>query len=139
MMSGIRGRNTRPEVAVRKGLHALGFRFRLHRKTLPGTPDLVLPRHRAVIFVNGCFWHGHDCALFRLPDTRREFWEAKITRNRERDTLAVVSLETAGWRVGIIWECAIRGRLRTDMDGMLTACRDWLLEGDQRLEIRGRS
>ena len=81
MMSGIRGKNTRPELLIRKGLHARGFRFRLHDKRLPGKPDLVLPKYSAVIFVHGCFWHGHDCHLFKWPQSRREFWRKKITRN----------------------------------------------------------
>ena len=82
MMSGIKGKNTKPELMVRSGLHRLGYRFRLHRKDLPGKPDLVFAKHRAVIFVHGCFWHYHDCHLFKMPSTRREFWETKIGRNR---------------------------------------------------------
>ena len=85
-MSGIRGRDTKPEKLIRSALHRLGFRFRLQSKKIPGRPDLVLPKFRAAVFVHGCFWHGHDCPLFRLPGTRRAFWDAKIKRNRERDT-----------------------------------------------------
>ena len=109
MMAGIRGRNTRPELVIRKALHARGFRYRLHVAGLPGKPDIVLPRFRAVIFVHGCFWHGHDCPLFRLPATRSEFWEAKISRNRERDREVLGALKTTGWRCLTVWECAIRG------------------------------
>ena len=82
MMAGIRSTNTRPELAIRKALHAAGFRYRLHPRDVPGKPDMAFARYRAAVFVNGCFWHGHDCPLFRLPDTRREFWSAKIERNR---------------------------------------------------------
>lgn len=137
MMSRVRGRDTKPEMTVRRGLHALGFRFRLHGRNLPGTPDLIFPRHRAVIFVHGCFWHGHDCPLFRLPGTRTEFWDSKISRNRVRDAETVLALETSGWRVGTVWECAIRGRLRMPVEAMLLACRDWLDEGNGSMEIRG--
>ena len=85
MMAGIRSTNTRPELAIRKALHAAGFRYRLHPRDVPGKPDMAFARYRAAVFVNGCFWHGHDCPLFRLPDTRRDFWTAKIERNRQRD------------------------------------------------------
>lgn len=109
MMSGIRGKNTRPEIEVRSFLHRNGFRFRLHGRQLPGKPDLVLPRWNAVVFVHGCFWHGHlGCRYFKLPKTRADFWHAKIEANSKRDALAVNLLRGAGWRVGIIWECALR-------------------------------
>ncbi len=85
MMAGIRGRNTKPEIFIRKALHARGFRYRLHPRAVPGVPDFTLPRWRAAVFVHGCFWHGHDCPLFRLPGTRPDFWLAKIERNRARD------------------------------------------------------
>lgn len=109
MMSGIRGRNTKPEMLVRSLLHRQGFRFRLHARDLPGHPDIVLPRYHTVIFVHGCFWHGHEnCRLFRWPKTREEFWRNKITRNRKNDRKSVQELLDAGWRVGIIWECMLR-------------------------------
>lgn len=108
MMSGIRSKNTQPEVLVRRGLHRNGFRFRLHVKNLPGCPDLVLPRWNAVVFVHGCFWHGHDCRLFKWPATRAEFWRAKIARNREVDRRAATALRESGWRVLVVYECAIR-------------------------------
>ena len=109
MMSGIRSRNTKPEILIRKLLHAQGFRFRLHVRDLPGKPDIVLPRYRAVIFVHGCFWHGHDCPLFKWPSTRPEFWQEKIQRNRANDIRSQQLLLNDGWRVGTVWECAIRG------------------------------
>ena len=111
-MSRVRAKNTRPELAVRRLLHSAGFRYRLHRLDLPGRPDVALPRYRAAVFVHGCFWHGHNCSLFRVPATRTEFWSAKIEANRRRDASAVTALAEAGWRSLWVWECALRGRKR---------------------------
>ena len=105
MMSGIRGRNTKPEILIRSLLHRQGFRFRLHVRDMPGKPDIVLPRYRAVVFVHGCFWHGHNCPLFKLPGTRPDFWSEKIERNQNNDNRAKAALLADGWRVGVIWEC----------------------------------
>lgn len=108
-MAGIKARNTKPEIIVRKVLFAAGFRFRLHRKDLPGNPDIVLPGRRIVVFVHGCFWHSHArCRYAKLPSTRREFWEAKLAANIERDCRAREALSSAGWRVLVVWECATR-------------------------------
>lgn len=137
MMSGIRGTNTKPELLLRKGLHAVGFRFRLHDRSLPGKPDIVLPRYRAVIFAHGCFWHGHDCHLFKWPSTRPEFWQAKIDRNREVDARSEAALEKAGWRLAIIWECALKGKTRLPLEEVISACADWLRSDQPYLEIRG--
>jgi DNA mismatch endonuclease (patch repair protein) len=137
MMAGIRGKNTKPELVLRKGLHARGFRFRLHDAGLPGRPDIVLPRYRSVVFAHGCFWHGHDCHLFRLPSTRPEFWQAKIERNREVDARSEVALKEAGWRQAIVWECALKGRTRLPLDDVIGECADWLRSDRQRIEIRG--
>lgn len=104
-MARIGAKNTVPELAVRRVAHALGYRFRLHRKDLPGRPDLVFPRHRKVVFVHGCFWHGHDCGKGRLPKSNVAFWENKISRNRERDARVVTDLEQGGWSVLILWQC----------------------------------
>lgn len=109
MMSGIRGKDTKPEMIVRSALHARGFRFRLHYKGLPGKPDLVFPKHQAVIFINGCFWHGHTCHLVKSPTTNPTFWEHKISDNKVRDERSMKGLLEAGWRVLIIWECALKG------------------------------
>lgn len=125
MMSGIRSRNTKPEILVRSLLHRQGFRFRLHGPGLPGKPDIVFPRLRAVIFVHGCFWHGHDCPLFKWPATRPEFWRTKICRNQTNDIQSRDSLLAAGWRVGIVWECAIRGRDR-NLEGVVGRLSEWL-------------
>lgn len=139
MMAGIRGKDTKPELMIRKGLHAAGFRFRLHSRDVPGHPDLVLPKYRAVIFVNGCFWHGHDCHLFRMPATRQEFWQAKIRRNIERDAEVRKELSALGWRCLTVWECALKGRTRRSADEVVSACRAWIA-GDKPVgTIEGRS
>lgn len=138
MMSGIRGKDTKPEMVMRRGLHALGFRFRLHDRKLPGTPDLVFPKYHAVILVHGCFWHGHDCHLFRLPGSRTEFWRTKIDRNRAIDARTELALHDGGWRVGTVWECAMRGKGRISMENILEACSAWLKSDVSELEIRGR-
>lgn len=112
MMSGIRGKNTRPELALRRALHARGFRYRLHDKRLPGKPDLILPRFRAAIFVHGCFWHRHEgCKYATTPATRPEFWQAKFRENMERDQRNIDALLALGWRVAVVWECEIRENL----------------------------
>lgn len=109
MMSGIGGRNTKPEIIVRKALFAAGFRFRLHRKDLPGRPDIVLPGRRIAVFVHGCFWHAHrGCRYAKTLASRREIWEAKLAANVERDRRAINALLSAGWRVLVVWECATR-------------------------------
>lgn len=104
-MSRIRGKNTVPELMVRRMAHGLGYRFRLHRKDLPGSPDLVFPRMKKVVFVHGCFWHGHDCGKGRLPKSNVDFWEAKIDKNRDRDVRTVSALRAAGWSVLVLWQC----------------------------------
>ena len=110
-MSRIRGKNTKPEILVRKGLHARGFRFRLHNKKLPGSPDIVLPKYGVAIMVNGCFWHGHKgCRYATKPKTNIEFWETKIARNLHRDEVTNAHLEALGWHVITVWECELRGK-----------------------------
>jgi DNA mismatch endonuclease (patch repair protein) len=109
MMSGIRGSDTKLELLVRRALHARGLRYRLGGAGLPGRPDLVLPRFKTAIFVHGCFWHGHNCSLFRLPKTRTEFWEQKIGSNRVRDERVLAALSELGWKVHLVWECSLRG------------------------------
>lgn len=136
-MSGIRAKNTKPELTIRKALHARGFRYRIHCKDLPGNPDICLPKHRAVVFVHGCFWHGHDCHLFKWPKTRPEFWAAKIARNRQVDSHAQAQLLDAGWRVGTVWECALKGPERLVLGGIVENLVDWLNSPAGRCEIRG--
>lgn len=137
-MAAIRSAHTKPELLVRKSLHALGFRFRLHARDLPGKPDLVLPKYSAVIFVQGCFWHGHDCSLFRMPGTRTDFWEAKISGNRERDARTADDLTKAGWRVGEIWECSLKGPDRLEAADVTDRCAAWLRGTRRRMTVRGR-
>lgn len=108
MMSGIRGHDTQPELALRRCLFTRGFRFRLHVRTLPGKPDLVLPRYRAVIFVHGCFWHQHPgCRYATTPASNRQFWQKKFSENLARDNRAVAALDAMGWRVRTVWECEL--------------------------------
>lgn len=129
MMAGIRGRDTRPEIALRRELHARGFRFRLHERKLPGRPDLVLPKWKAAVLVHGCFWHRHpECRYATTPATRPEFWSAKFSGNVERDARNHAALLLLGWRVATVWECALRGdRIRDSID----ALSGWLRgEGD---------
>lgn len=129
-MSRIRGRNTKPEMLIRRGLHARGFRYRLHDNTLIGRPDLVLLKFRVVVFVHGCFWHGHDCPMFRLPATNAKFWSDKIQANRQRDAKACISLAQQGWRILTIWECALRGPGRLSVDAVLDTCSNFIVGGE---------
>lgn len=108
IMQNVKAKNTAPEIKLRSLLHKNGFRFRVNRKDLPGKPDVVLPKYRAVIFVHGCFWHGHDCPRGQRPQTNADFWKQKIDRNVIRDKSDVSLLESLGWRVLIVWECEIK-------------------------------
>lgn len=137
MMAGIRSRNTKPEMILRKGLHQRGFRFRLHTSHLPGKPDMAFAKYQAVIFANGCFWHGHDCPLFRWPSSRQEFWRGKIDSNRIRDSKVRLVLAERGWRVLTVWECAIKGSGRMKSDKLIDRCVEWLTSGRGISEIRG--
>lgn len=120
-MAAVKSKDTKPELAVRKYLHKLGFRYRLYSKLLPGKPDLVLARRKTVIFVNGCFWHGHqDCRNFRIPKTRSEWWAAKIGKNIVRDQLNRGKLIDLGWAVETIWECQITENDLSSLGSKLT-------------------
>ncbi len=138
MMAGIRSRNTRPEVLFRKGLHQRGYRYRLHPAGVPGKPDFVLPRYRVAAFVHGCFWHQHDCALFNMPKTRREFWQAKLGQNRDKDAEVAERIAEEEWRQLTIWECALRGRQQIGLDAALDLAEQWLSTCSDHIEIRGR-
>lgn len=127
MMSGIRGTNTKPEMIVRKGLFKRGFRYRLHAKHLPGKPDLVLAKYNTIIFVHGCFWHRHNCRLFKWPKSNAEFWREKITANTQRDKRYNAKLIDDGWRVLIVWECALKGKKGQEVNKILDHISDWLL------------
>jgi DNA mismatch endonuclease (patch repair protein) len=137
MMSGIRSADTAPELKLRRGLHRAGFRYRLNNRSLPGSPDLVFHKHRAVIQVNGCLWHGHDCHLFRQPRTNPEFWRAKIDANRERDRRNRVLLKDLGWRLLEVWECAMKGKESLAQDDLVERVADWIESTDDYAEIRG--
>lgn len=107
-MARVKSKNTAPELAVRRLLHGLGYRFRLHRKDLPGTPDIVFPKYQKVIFVNGCFWHGHGCSQGRAPKSRENYWGPKLSMNRERDERKIEALDRAGWASLTVWQCEIQ-------------------------------
>lgn len=138
LMSGVRSKNTQPEIKVRKALHAAGFRYRLHVSSLPGKPDMVFPSRKAVIFVNGCFWHGHNCSLFKQPSTRTEFWANKIRQNQNRDTNNRKRLTELGWRHLTIWECSFRGRDSIGFDEVAYETIAWLNGNRKATEIRGK-
>jgi DNA mismatch endonuclease (patch repair protein) len=129
-MRAIRSADTKPELIVRKGLHAEGLRYRLGGVGLCGRPDLVLPKYKAVIFVHGCFWHGHDCNYFKPPNTRREFWEKKIHGNRERDAKVVATLAASGWRIAVVWECAIKTAAGNSRNTTLNNLISWIKTGN---------
>lgn len=134
MMAGIRGKDTKPELALRRALHARGFRFRLHLKTLHGRPDIVLSKYRAVIFVHGCFWHRHkDCPCTTTPSTRQEFWRAKFTANVARDAAVRDKLLKDGWRIATVWECALRKSDQMNTSANLLSA--WLRSGERQIEI----
>lgn len=124
IMSHIRGKNTKPELLVRSLLHRAGFRFRLHRKELPGKPDIVLPKYKTVVFVHGCFWHGHQgCSKAALPQTNTAFWQEKLAKNASRDARTHALLRQDGWKVIVVWQCEI-AQLRRDPDILFSAIRD---------------
>lgn len=135
MMSGIKGKNTSPELVIRKALHARGFRFRIHTTHLPGKPDLILPKFRAAIFVHGCFWHGHNCRYFKTPKTRTEFWMNKIEKNKVRDAIQIAKLNEAGWRTLIIWECAIRKMKSENSITLIDTVAAWLSQNSTFHEL----
>lgn len=126
-MSRVKGKNTKPELRVRSLLHRAGFRFRLSSKEVPGKPDIVLPKYKAVILVHGCFWHGHDCYRFSWPKSNRAFWKKKIQGNRTRDARYLKELEAAGWRVCIVWECALRGKSKMREEDLSIMLARWVL------------
>jgi DNA mismatch endonuclease (patch repair protein) len=134
MMAGIRGKDTKPELVLRRALHARGFRFRLHVKDVPGRPDLVFSKYRAVVFVHGCFWHRHEgCRLATVPSTRPEFWQEKFESNVARDSSVVETLLNSGWRVATVWECALR-----KPDAIQAATESvalWLASHEKRLDV----
>lgn len=135
MMSGIRSKNTKPELKIAKALRERGLRFRTHDKKLPGKPDFVLPRYRAVIFVHGCFWHQHHCHLFKWPSTRPEFWKTKLDRNVFVDKRNERQLKDQGWWVLKIWECALKGKKRVDFDELMDRVERWIKYEERNISI----
>ncbi|PUB10053.1 very short patch repair endonuclease [Yoonia sediminilitoris] len=134
MMAGIKGKDTKPELVLRRALHARGFRYRLHSKTVPGRPDLVFPKHHAIVFVHGCFWHRHEgCRYTTTPSTRPEFWQAKFDANVARDRSVHDQLLDAGWRVATVWECALRRPEETTLAANLLAA--WLRSSAAEIQI----
>lgn len=130
MMSGIRGKNTKPELAIRRHLHARGFRYVSRPTPLPGRPDVVLTRWRVAVFVHGCFWHWHGCQLSKMPASNRPFWRKKLAGNKRRDELAVLTLVSMGWRVAVVWECALRSaQARESLGGVIDKLADWIRSG----------
>jgi DNA mismatch endonuclease, patch repair protein len=127
IMRSVRSKDTGPERKVRRLLHALGYRFRLHRKDLPGNPDIVLPKWRAVVFVHGCFWHDHGCPRSTKPATNAEYWVEKIRKTKLRDRRAVLELETAGWNVIVVWECGLK-----DASALATALKESIERRDRK-------
>lgn len=133
MMPGIKGKNSQPELLVRRMLFASGYRFRLHRRDMPGTPDIVMPRRKVAIFVHGCFWHHHQgCRYAKMPATRPDFWKAKLEANVERDRRAVDKLQALGWRVLCVWECSTRD---AEAAALQDAMRTWIEGGEQLGDI----
>jgi DNA mismatch endonuclease (patch repair protein) len=137
MMAGIKGKNTKPELLIRKAIHALGYRYRLHPKELPGKPDIFLRKYNAAIFVNGCFWHGHDCHLFRLPGTRTDFWAKKISDNTDRDERTRKELAACGIRHMTVWECALKGRTSLPLETVIDTIDQWLQSSITDSTIKG--
>ena len=132
MMAGIQSKNTKPEILIRKALHARGFRYSLHSNHLPGKPDIVMPKWRVVIFVHGCFWHWHGCHLSKMPTTRTAFWTTKLAANRKRDALATQQLLAADWRVATVWECATRGiSALNNLPGLIEHLSFWIRNPEQ--------
>lgn len=138
MMAGIKSKDTNLEMVLRRGLHRAGYRYRLHARDLPGSPDLVFPRHKAVIQANGCFWHGHDCELFKVPATNTAKWVTKIDRNRLRDQETTNALRSMGWRLLTVWECAVKGRPRDETDRLIERVCRWIDSGSALADFRGQ-
>ena len=137
IMASISGKDTSVELQIRKALHRRGYRYGLHNRTLPGTPDIVFRRFNAVVFVNGCFWHGHDCPLFRPPSSNRDYWEKKIQGNRDRDVKSVALLQEKGWRTMVVWECSLKGKTKLNFETVILTIEDWLQGNGKHAEIRG--
>ena len=137
-MRAIRTRDTAIETRLAEQLAGLGFSYRVQDKSLPGRPDFVLDCHQAIVFVHGCFWHHHHCHLFKVPATRTAFWMEKIDGNVERDKRSVAELSAAGWKVLIVWECALRGKTKLEAEALGSRLEEWLFAGQGNAEIDWR-
>lgn len=137
MMSGIRSKDTKPEMKIRKALYSRGYRYRLHSSKIHGKPDIIMRKYNAVIFIHGCFWHGHNCKLFRLPKTRTAFWGNKINTNRKRDRQVISMLQKDGWRIAVIWECSMRGKGKMNFEDMMDRLTDWIESDSMALTLTG--
>ncbi len=139
IMASVRRRDTGPEILLRHSLHRLGFRYRLNCRNLPGSPDIVFPRLRTVIFVHGCFWHAHGCRETTVPSTRNRFWREKFRANKKRDKRKSGLLLAAGWRVLVVWECALKGRNMVRFDRVISFTAKWLKSKEKFRELANRS
>jgi len=137
VMSRITGKNTEPEMKIRKALHGLDYRYSLHKKNLPGKPDIYFRKYNALIEINGCYWHGHDCHFFKWPQNNKEFWKKKIGRTKERDGNNFRKLQDMGYRLLVIWECAIKGKTSLDFEVLIESVIKWLHSDIQFKEIEG--
>ncbi len=136
-MASIRSKNTKPELLVRKLLHSAGLRYRLHYQKLPGKPDIVLPKHKAIILVNGCFWHGHDCHIFVPPKKNSEFWFEKINKNRSRDAKRLEQYSELGWKTLVVWECALKGKTKLSQLEVSKNIEYWILYDSESTDLLG--
>jgi len=138
-MSAIKSKNTKPEIKIRKALFDRGYRYRLHDKKLPGKPDIILPKYNTVIFIHGCFWHGHqNCYLYKVPASNTEFWGKKINDNKRRDKAVTAALLEKGWRILIIWECSIKGKNKLNFDDVITQTENFIHSCQKIDAIRGK-
>ena len=138
-MAAIKGKNTKPELIIRKELHRLGFRYRLHYSALPGSPDLVFPKYKAVILINGCFWHKHECHMFKWPESNAKFWRDKIEKNFIRDSKNSDYLLAQGWKSLVIWECALKGRKKIPIHQVIESTSLWLWSELENKEIQAEN
>lgn len=136
-MSGIRSKDTKPEILIRKALFAKGFRYRVNDRRYPGTPDIVLPKYRAIIFVHGCFWHVHKCRFFKWPDSNRAFWKEKLRKNADRDRRHQQKLHEDSWRICVIWECEIKDKKYSNVGAIANRLAIWLENGTGDMMLKG--
>lgn len=139
MMAGIKSKNTKPELQIREMLFSNGFRYRLHLKNIPGKPDLVLKKHNVVIFINGCFWHMHNCSLFKMPSTREEFWKNKLLYNKQNDVNNIKLLKQNNWRIIIIWECSLKGKYKLTPEQLFNKISKFIYGNQKTIQIRGKA